>query len=91
MTNKFTLPLLLIAAMGLAGCDKSSEDHVQDANKHVETADQKQAEGNPQQAADEKTQADKDYAAARDARATEDRHQPPSLASPGYIKEPEKK
>lgn len=91
MTNQFTLPLLLIAAMGLAGCDKSSEDHVQDANKHAETADQKQAEGNARQAADEKMQADKDYAAARDARATEDRHQPPSLTSPGYLKAPEKK
>jgi hypothetical protein len=90
MIKVLTLPLLLAAALGLAGCDKTSEDHTQDANKHQQAAEQKQAEGKPDQAADEKAQADKDYAQAHEARATEDRHQAPSSAVPGYIKAPEK-
>jgi hypothetical protein len=90
MTKALTLTLLLATAMGLAGCDKTSEDHVQDANKHVQESEQKQAEGQPKQAAEEKAQAEKDYAEAHKAQATEDRHQAPSSAVPGYIKAPEK-
>lgn len=90
MTKFLTLPLLLATVLGLSACDKTSEDHVQDANKHVQESEQKQAEGKPQQAADEKAQAEKDYAEARKARATEDRHQAPSSAGPDYLKTPEK-
>ncbi|MBD8710221.1 hypothetical protein IFT47_26675 [Pseudomonas sp. CFBP 13711] len=90
MIKALPLPLLFALALGLTGCEKSSEDHTQDANKHQQASDQKQVEGNPGQAADEKAQADKDYAKAHEARASEDRHQAPSLAVPGYIKAPEK-
>lgn len=90
MAKVILLPFLFAAALGLAGCDKTSEDHQQDANKHEQAAEQKQADGKPEQAADEKAQADKDYDEAHKARATEDRHQAPSSAVPGYIKAPEK-
>jgi hypothetical protein len=82
--------LLLMSALSVAGCDKSSEDHVQDANKHTQAAQQKQAEGNTQQAATEKTQASEDQAKAREARTTEDRHQAPTSDMPGYLKSPDK-
>ncbi len=90
MTKAIMLPLLLAAALGMAGCDKTSEDHVQDANKHEQKSEQKQADGKSNEAADEKAEAQKDYAEAHKARATEDRHQAPSSAVPSYIKAPEK-
>ncbi|MCF5225505.1 hypothetical protein [Pseudomonas syringae] len=90
MIKTLPLPLLLVVTLGLTGCDKTSEDHTQDANKHQQASEQKQVEGKPGEAADEKAQADRDYAEAHEARATEDRHQAPSSAVPEYIKAPEK-
>ncbi|ARD10060.1 hypothetical protein B7R56_21880 [Pseudomonas savastanoi pv. retacarpa] len=90
MKKVFLFPLLVGAALLVAGCEKTSEDHVQDAGKHEETFLQKQAQGDKQQAADEKAKAEKDYSEANQARSTEDRHQPPSSDVPNYIKAPEK-
>ncbi|UKL09406.1 hypothetical protein [Pseudomonas savastanoi] len=69
MKKVFLFPLLVGAALLVAGCEKTSEDHVQDAGKHEETFLQKQAQGDKQQAADEKAKAEKDYSEANQARS----------------------
>lgn len=90
MPRKLSLTLLLISALGLAACDKTSEDHVQEANKHSEAAAKDQAAGKPEQAAEEKAKAAEEHVKAREDRATEDRHQALSSDVPDEIKAPEK-
>lgn len=91
MPKKLSLALLMLSALGLAACDKTSEDHVQKANEHTEAAAQKQAEGKPEQAAEEKAEAAEEHDKAREKRVTEDRHQALSSDVPDEIKAPEKK
>lgn len=41
MRKTFAVSLMLAAALGLAACDKKSEDKAQDANQHAEQAQEK--------------------------------------------------
>lgn len=43
MRKPFAFALMLAAAMGLAACDKASEDKAQDAQQHAEQAQEKRA------------------------------------------------
>ena len=40
MRKTFAIALMLTASLGLAACDKKSEDKAQDANEHAEQAQQ---------------------------------------------------
>jgi hypothetical protein len=40
MRKTFAIALMLAASLGLAACDKKSEDKAQDANQHAEQAQQ---------------------------------------------------
>ena len=44
MRKPFAFALMLAAAMGLAACDKASEDKAQDAQQHAEQAQEKMGE-----------------------------------------------
>ncbi|MFC6300031.1 hypothetical protein GNF76_11190 [Pseudomonas sp. CCM 7893] len=44
MRKTLAISLMLAAALGLAACDKKSEDKAQDANQHAEQAQQKMSE-----------------------------------------------
>ena len=44
MRKTLAIALMLAASLGLAACDKKSEDKAQDANEHAEQAQEKMSE-----------------------------------------------
>ncbi|ETK19025.1 lipoprotein [Pseudomonas sp. FH4] len=73
MRKTFAVSLMLAAALGLAACDKKSEDKAQDATQHAEQAQEKMSEAQDKvnDAAKEnaeaaKAQAESDAAAAKE-------------------------
>jgi hypothetical protein len=77
MRKTFAIALMLAASLGLAACDKKSEDKAQDAAKHAEQAqqDMNKAQDKVNDAAKEnadaaKAQAESNEAAAKEAPAT---------------------
>ncbi len=73
MRNTFAYALMLAATLGLAACDKKSEDKAQDAQSHAESA-QKQmdkAQENVNEAAKENAEAAQDSAEAKQEAAKE--------------------
>ena len=57
MRKTLAIALMLTASLGLAACDKKSEDKAQEAEKHAEQAQQDMS----------KAQAESDAAAAKEA------------------------
>ena len=62
MRKTLAIALMLTASLGLAACDKKSEDKAQDANQHAEQAQQKmnEAQDKVNDAAKENAEAAKD-------------------------------
>lgn len=81
MRTTLATALMLTAALGLAACDKKSEDKQQDAQSHAEQAQKKmdQAQDKVNDAAKENAKAQDDANQAADARAKEGT----SAATPG--------
>jgi hypothetical protein len=73
MRKTLAIALMLTATLGLAACDKKSEDKAQDAAKHTEEAQQKmnEAQNKVNEAAKENAEAAKDQADSNKA-ATEE-------------------
>jgi hypothetical protein len=73
MRKPFAFALMLAAAMGLAACDKASEDKAQDAQQHAEQAQEKMGEAQDKmnEAAKENAEAAKDQAEAQQKAAEE--------------------
>ncbi|MDI2594637.1 hypothetical protein NYP20_08485 [Pseudomonas sp. N3-W] len=73
MRKTLAIALMLTASLGLAACDKKSEDKAQDANQHAEQAQQKmnEAQDKVNDAAKENAEAAKDQAESNDAAAKE--------------------
>lgn len=73
MRKPFAFALMLAAAMGLAACDKASEDKAQDAQEHAEQAQEKMGEAQDKMndAAKENAEAAKDQAEAEQKAAEE--------------------
>jgi protein involved in sex pheromone biosynthesis len=73
MRKTLAIALMLTATLGLAACDKKSEDKAQDAAQHTEEAQQKmnEAQNKVNEAAKENAEAAKDQAEANKA-ATEE-------------------
>ncbi|MEK1839268.1 hypothetical protein ACQKPC_29500 [Pseudomonas sp. NPDC089918] len=64
MRKTLAIALMLTASLGLAACDKKSEDKAQDATKHAEQAQEKMGE-----AQDKVNEAAKENAEAAKAQA----------------------
>lgn len=90
MSKALLSSLVLVSAVTLAACDKTSEDHARDAQTHAQHAQEKAAEGKVDRASQEQAKAAEDRAQANGAAATEGRHTPPDSAVPGHIKTPAK-
>jgi hypothetical protein len=73
MRKSLALTLMLTAALGLAACDKKSEDKAQDAQQHAEQAQQKMddAQSKMNDAAKENAKAAQDSADSQKAQAEE--------------------
>jgi protein involved in sex pheromone biosynthesis len=73
MRKTLAIALMLTASLGLAACDKKSEDKAQDANQHAEQAQQKmnEAQDKVNDAAKENAEAAKDQAESNKAAAEE--------------------
>lgn len=73
MRKPFAVAVMLAAALGLAACDKASEDKAQDAQEHAEQAQEKMndAQDKMNDAAKENAEAAKDSAEAEQKRAEE--------------------
>ncbi|MBF8781144.1 hypothetical protein [Pseudomonas fulva] len=73
MRKPFAFALMLAAAMGLAACDKASEDKAQDAQEHREQAQENMndAQDKVNDAAEENAEAAKDQAEANREAAKE--------------------
>jgi len=73
MRKTLAIALMLTASLGLAACDKKSEDKAQDANQHAEQAQQKmnEAQDKVNDAAKENAEAAKDQAESNKAAAQE--------------------
>ena len=73
MRNTVAVALMLAASLGLAACDKKSEDKAQDANQHAEQAQQNMSEAQDKvnDAAKENAEAAKAQAESNDAAAKE--------------------
>jgi FKBP-type peptidyl-prolyl cis-trans isomerase len=73
MRKPFAFALMLAAAMGLAACDKASEDKAQDAQEHREQAQEKMSDAQDKMndAAKENAEAAKDQAEAEQKAAQE--------------------
>jgi hypothetical protein len=73
MRKTFAIALMLAASLGLAACDKKSEDKAQDANQHAEQAQEKmnEAQDKVNEAAKENAEAAKDQAESNEAAAKE--------------------
>ena len=73
MRNTFAVALMLAATLGLAACDKKSEDKAQDATQHAEQAQEKmnEAQDKVNEAAKENAEAAKDQAESNKAAAEE--------------------
>jgi len=71
MRKTFAFALMLAATLGLAACDKKSEDKAQDAQKHAENAQQKmdEAQDKVNDATIEQDKAAKDAADSEAAKA----------------------
>jgi hypothetical protein len=73
MRKTLAIALMLTASLGLAACDKKSEDKAQDANKHAEQAqqDMNKAQDKVNDAAKENAEAAKAQAESNEAAAKE--------------------
>ncbi|MCY1431439.1 hypothetical protein D3C76_521370 [compost metagenome] len=73
MRKTLAYTLMLAATLGLAACDKASEDKAQDAQKHAEQAQEKMGEAQDKMndAAKENAEAAKAEAEAQQKRAEE--------------------
>jgi hypothetical protein len=73
MRKTLAIALMLTATLGLAACDKKSEDKAQDANQHAEQAqqDMNKAQDKVNDAAKENAEAAKDQAEANKAATQE--------------------
>ena len=73
MRNTFAVALMLAASLGLAACDKKSEDKAQDAAQHSEHAQEKMSEAQDKvnDAAKENAEAAKAQAESNKAAAEE--------------------
>jgi protein involved in sex pheromone biosynthesis len=73
MRKTLAIALMLTASLGLAACDKKSEDKAQDANQHAEQAQQKmnEAQDKVNEAAKENAEAAKDQVESNKAAAEE--------------------
>ena len=73
MRNTFAVALMLAASLGLAACDKKSEDKAQDAAQHSEQAQEKMSEAQDKvnDAAKENAEAAKAQAESNKAAAEE--------------------
>jgi methyl-accepting chemotaxis protein len=73
MRKTLAIALMLTASLGLAACDKKSEDKAQDANQHAEQAQEKmnEAQDKVNDAAKENAEAAKDQAESNKAAAQE--------------------
>ncbi len=83
MRNTFAVALMLAATLGLAACDKKSEDKAQDANQHAEQAQQKMSEAQDKvnDAAKENAEAAKAQAESNEAAAKEAAQDAPAPAA----------
>jgi hypothetical protein len=90
MRKPFAFALMLAATMGLAACDKASEDKAQDAQQHAEQAQEKMGEAQDKmnEAAKENAEAAKDQAEAQQKAAEE--AAPSTEAAPATPAEPAK-
>jgi hypothetical protein len=73
MRKTLAIALMLTASLGLAACDKKSEDKAQDANQHAEQAqqDMSKAQDKVNDAAKENAEAAKAQAESNEAAAKE--------------------
>lgn len=73
MRKTLAIALMLAASLGLAACDKKSEDKAQDANQHSQEAQQKMGEAQDKvnEAAKENTEAAQDQAESNKAATQE--------------------
>ena len=73
LRNTFAVALMLAASLGLAACDKKSEDKAQDATQHAEQAQDKMSEAQDKvnDAAKENAEAAKAQAESNKAAAEE--------------------
>ena len=83
MRNTVAVALMLAASLGLAACDKKSEDKAQDANQHAEQAQQKMSEAQDKvnDAAKENAEAAKAQAESNEAAAKEAAQDAPATES----------
>jgi uncharacterized lipoprotein YehR (DUF1307 family) len=74
MQKTLAIALMLTASLGLAACDKKSEDKAQDANQHAEQAqqDMNKAQDKVNDAAKENAEAAKAQAESNEAAAKEE-------------------
>jgi protein involved in sex pheromone biosynthesis len=73
MRKTLAIALMLTASLGLAACDKKSEDKAQDANQHAEQAQEKMSEAQDKvnDAAKENAEAAKAQAESNEAATKE--------------------
>ena len=83
MRNTFAVALMLAASLGLAACDKKSEDKAQDAAAHSEQAQQDMAKAQDKvnDAAKENADAAKAQAESNEAAAKEAAQATPATGS----------
>lgn len=84
MRKTLAISMMLAAALGLAACDKKSEDKAQDAAAHSEQAQQDMAKAQDKvnDAAKENAEAAKDSAEAEQKRAEENNQAAPVTPAP---------
>ena len=84
MRKPIAFAVMLAAALGLAACDKASENKAQDAQEHAEQAQKKMddAQDKMNDAAKENAEAAKDSAEAEQKRAEENNQAAPVTPAP---------
>lgn len=84
MRKPIAFAVMLAAALGLAACDKASENKAQDAQEHAEQAQKKMddAQDKMNDAAKENAEAAKDSAEAEQKRAEENNQATPVTPAP---------
>lgn len=87
MRKAFTCSLMLAAALGLAACDKKSEDKAQAAQAHSEQAKDKlqEAHDDANDAVKHNAEATKAQAESKEAAAEENQVGVPAQPSPEHI------
>ncbi|MFA0999402.1 MULTISPECIES: hypothetical protein [Pseudomonas syringae group] len=86
MKKNLGLSGIIFSILTLSGCDKTSEDYARDAAKHEEEAHFHVEEGHNDEANQASQKAKAAHSRAKEAAASEDRHRPPELAVPVWIK-----